>query len=229
MNSSKRKYAIIVGLSLILMAVLAGYAYGFVYGSLVFPQEGQKTLEAIQKSIGTFKSGIAAWVGILILDILVAWALHLFFKEVQPRLSLATALIRILYSGVLGLAIYHQVAVLSVLDVGGTGSQVMQELKAFESIWSNGLIIFGLHLIGLGFLAWKAEFVPKFWGVLLIFAGISYSAIHLAKVFFPEQIDQIVSIEQVLSLPMALAEIGLAIWLFWKGGRIPSHSKNLSQ
>ncbi|WP_100628976.1 DUF4386 domain-containing protein [Algoriphagus formosus] len=229
MNLSKRKYAILAGLALILMAVLAGYAYGFVYGSLVFPQEGQKTLEAIQKSIGTFKSGIAAWVGILILDLLVAWALHLFFKEVQPRLSLATALFRILYSGVLGLAIYHQVAVLSILDGGGTASQVMQELKAFESIWSNGLIIFGLHLVGLGFLGWKAEFVPKFWGVLLIFAGICYSAIHLAKALFPEQIDQIISIEQVLSLPMAFAEIGLAIWLIWKGGRIPSHIKNLSQ
>lgn len=229
MNLSKRKYAIIAGLSLILMAVLAGYAYGFVYGFLVFPADAEKTRDSIQQALGTYQSGIAAWIGILILDILVAWALHQYLQEVHPRLSLTTAMIRILYSGVLGLAIYHQLAVLSVLDGGGTGSQVMQELKAFESIWSNGLIIFGLHLIGLGFLAWKAEFVPKFWGVLLIFAGISYSAIHVAKAFFPDQIDQIISVEQALSLPMALAEIGLAIWLVWKGGRIPSHSKNLSQ
>ncbi|MCR9083791.1 MAG: DUF4386 domain-containing protein [Cyclobacteriaceae bacterium] len=229
MNSPKRTYALLAGISLILMAVLAGYAYGFVYSSLVFPTDAEKTRDSIQQAIGTYQTGIVAWIGILILDIIVAWALHLFLKEVQLRLSLATALIRILYSAVLGLAIYHQVAALSVLDGGGTGSQVMQELKAFESFWSNGLIIFGLHLIGLGFLAWKAEFVPKFWGVLLIFAGISYSAIHLAKAFFPEHIDQIISIEQVLSLPMALAEIGLAIWLVWKGGRIPSHSKNLSQ
>jgi hypothetical protein len=228
MNSSKRKYAILAGLSLILMAVLAGYAYGFVYGSLVFPADAEKTRDSIQQALGTYQSGIAAWIGILILDILVAWVLHLYLREVHPRLSLTTAMIRILYSAVLGLAIYHQLTVIWILDEG-TANQVIQELKAFESIWSNGLILFGLHLIGLGFLAWKAEFVPKLWGGLLVFSGICYSLIHLAKAFFPEHIDQIVSIEQVLSLPMALAEIGLAIWLFWKGGRIPSHSKNLSQ
>ncbi|WP_209329774.1 DUF4386 domain-containing protein [Lunatimonas salinarum] len=219
MNSSKRKYALLAGISLILMAVLAGYAYGFVYGSLVFPEESQKTLDAIQSSIGTFQLGIAAWIGILILDILAAWALHIFLKEVQPRLSLITATIRIFYATVLGLAIYHQIAVLSMLDGEGAASQVMQKLKAFESIWSLGLIAFGLHLIGLGVLFWKAGFVPNFWGGLLIFAGICYSGIHLAKALFPEQINQIVQVEKILSFPMALAEIGLAVWLFWKGGR----------
>ncbi|NVK48153.1 MAG: DUF4386 domain-containing protein [Cyclobacteriaceae bacterium] len=226
MNSSKRKNALIAGISLILMAVLVGYAYGFVYGSLVFPEQGQKTLDAIQNSIGTFKFGIASWIGILILDILVAWALYLFLKEVQPRLSLVTAAIRILYAGMLGLAIYHQVAVLSMLDGGGAVSQVMQELKAFENIWSLGLIVFGLHLVGLGILCWKAAFVPNFWGGLLIFAGICYSAIHLAKALFPDQINQIISIEQVLSLPMAFAEIGLAVWLLWKGGKTPIKTLN---
>ncbi|GAB2493753.1 MAG: DUF4386 domain-containing protein [Cytophagales bacterium] len=229
MNLSKRKYAIIAGLSLILMAVLAGYAYGFVYGSLVFPGEGQKTLESIQSSIETFQSGIAAWIGIFILDILVAWALHLFLKNVNLHLSQVTAALRILYAAVLGVAIYHQMAALSMVSKEAASSQILYELEAFEIIWSAGLIFFGLHLIGLGVLCWKAGFVPNFWGGILIFAGFCYSGIHLAKALFSEQIHQIVQVEQVLSLPMAFAEIGLAIWLIWKGGRIPSHIKNLSQ
>jgi hypothetical protein len=219
MNSSKRKHAILAGLSLILMAVLAGYAYGFVYGSLVFPEESQKTFDSIQSSTGTFQSGIVAWIGILILDVLVAWALHLFLKEVNLHLSQVTAAIRILYSAILGVAIYHQLVALSLIAGESSPSQVLYELEAFEIIWSAGLIIFGLHLIGLGVLCWKAGFVPNFWGGLLIFAGICYSGIHLAKALFPEKIIQIVQVEQILSLPMALAEIGLAVWLLWKGGK----------
>lgn len=228
MNSPKRTYALLAGISLILMAVLAGFAFGFVYSSLVFPEESQKTLTAIQNSIGTYKAGIMAWLGILILDILVAWALHLFLKEVNFHLSFITAAIRIFYAALLGVAIYHQVAALSLIAEESSAGQVLYELQAFETIWSVGLIFFGLHLIGLGVLCWKAPFVPTFWGGLLTFAGSCYTLIHLAKALFPAHLLQIAFIEQILSLPMAFAEIGLAVSLIWKGGKINSENLTLS-
>ncbi|NVJ86667.1 MAG: DUF4386 domain-containing protein [Algoriphagus sp.] len=219
MNPPKRKFAVLAGLSLILMAVLAGFAYGFVYSSLVFPEEAKRTLAAIQTSLGTFKAGIAAWVGILLLDILAAWALYKFLKEILQPLSFVTAAIRIFYSGILGVAIYHLFAVVPLSISDPSGILVLQELNAFESIWSAGLILFGFHLVGLGILCWKADSIPNFWGVLLIFAGICYTGVHLAKALFPDDQAQILQIEQILSLPMALAEIGLAVWLLWKGGK----------
>ena len=220
MTLSTRKYALLSGLSLIAMAVAAGYAYGYVYNSLVVADNPAITLENIESSPGVFMGGIIGWIVIFLLDILVAWGLYQFLKEVDPAISLATALVRVVYALVLGAAILPLFSVVNLVEGTPSATQVMDELKAFESLWSQGLILFGVHLFGLGILTMRANYIPNFWGGLLLFAGLCYSGLHLAKALAPMHLDQIVKIEMVLSLPMALAEIGLAFWLILKGGKM---------
>lgn len=105
MTPSIRKYALLSGLSLIAMAVAAGYAYGYVYNSLVVADNPAVTLENIRSSLSLFTGGILGWIVIFLLDILVAWGLYRFFKDVHPGLSLATALVRVVYAFILGAAI----------------------------------------------------------------------------------------------------------------------------
>ena len=217
---STRKYALISGLSLIAMALAAGYAYGYVYGSLVIQDNPAATLENIRSSLPLFTGGIIGWIVIFLLDILVAWGLHQFLKNTHPGISLATALVRVMYAWVLGTAILHLFAVADMVQGTPTAAQVMHELMAFESLWSRGLILFGVHLFGLGILTWRAGHIPNLLGGLLLFAGVCYTGIHLTKELAPMYLDQIVRIEMILSLPMALAEIGLAFWLILKGGKI---------
>lgn len=225
---STRKYALLSGLSLIAMALAAGYAYGYVYSSLVVQDSPTATFENIHSSPDVFMGGIIGWITIFFLDILVAWGLHQFLKEVHPGISLATAVVRVIYALVLGAGILHLFAVADLAQGTPSATQVMGELKAFESLWSRGLILFGVHLFGLGILTLQARHIPNLWGGLLLFAGLCYTGIHLAKELAPMHLDQIVKIEMVLSLPMALAEIGLAFWLILKGGKInvvPSKTK----
>lgn len=224
MNTTKmilpsRKYAIISGLSLIAMALAAGYAYGYVYSSLVVPDNPALTIENIRSLPDVFLGGVIGWIVIFLLDILVAWGLHQFLKDAHPGISLATALVRVMYAWVLGIAILHLFAVADMVQGTPTAAQVMHELKAFESLWSQGLILFGVHLFGLGILTLRARDIPNLWGGLLLFAGLCYSGLHLAKELAPMYLGQIVRIEMALSLPMALAEIGLAFWLILKGGK----------
>ncbi|MPR36971.1 DUF4386 domain-containing protein [Salmonirosea aquatica] len=215
-----RKYALISGLWLIAMAVAAGYAYGYVYNSLVVADNPAATLENIRSSLDLFMSGIIGWIVIFLLDILVAWGLYHFLKEVHPGISLATALVRVVYALILGAAILHLFTVVNMVESTPSATQLMDEPKAFESLWSQGLILFGVHLFGLGILTLRARPVPNLLGYLLLFAGLCYTGLHLAKVLAPVYLDQIVKIEMVLSLPMALAEIGLAFWLILKGGKM---------
>ncbi|GAB3550994.1 DUF4386 domain-containing protein [Spirosoma fluminis] len=219
MALSTRKYALIAGLSLIAMALAAGYAYGYVYSSMVVHDSSEVTIENIRSSLDVFIGGIIGWIVIFLLDILVAWGLYQFLKEVHPGISLATAAIRIIYSLVLGAAILHLFTVADMAESTPRATQVTDELKAFESLWSRGLILFGIHLFGLGVLTLQAKHIPNLIGVLLVFAGLCYSGIHLAKEVAPMHLDPIVQIEMVLSLPMALAEIGFALWLILKGGK----------
>lgn len=220
MENANRKYAIIAGVSLIVMALAAGYSYGHVLGSLFETDNPSVTLMSLNHSKGIFGSGIIGWLVILITDLLVAWSLYRYFLQVNAKVSLATGLLRTVYSAVLAFAIYQLIIVWSMLPATKQDTSVLMQLFAdFEQYWSTGLIIFGVHLVGLGFLSVKSQTVPVWMGYLLFFAGVGYTGINGAKALAPEATDTVALVEMVLAAPMAFAELGLAIWLIWRGGK----------
>ena len=220
MKNANRKYAIIAGVSLIVMALAAGYSYGYVLGSLVETDNPSGTLMRLNHSKGIFGSGVIGWLVILITDLLVAWSLYRYFLQVNAKVSLATGLIRAVYSAVLAFAIYQLIFVWSMLPATKHDTPALMQLFAnFEKYWSLGLILFGVHLVGLGFLSVKSQSVPRWMGYLLLFAGLSYTGINGTKALAPEATDTIAMVEMVLAAPMALAELVLAVWLIWRGGK----------
>ena len=98
-------------------------------------------------------------------------------------------------------------------------SDTLSNLQLFDKIWSIGLIVFGLHLIGLGYLSIKSKSVPKLLGYLLYFGGISYTLLHTSIQLSLFNTKTLNTIENILALPMALAEILLAFWLLYNGFR----------
>lgn len=224
MEPLKRKYAIKAGLLLLIMAAMAAFAYGFVYKNLVVQDDSYTTLQNISNSSALFLASITGWILIFICDVLVAWILYYFFKDENKSISLLTAIFRILYSLFLGVAISQLIQIFSIVSnsielSNSLATNISLHLGKFEKIWSLGLIIFGIHLIGIGYLAVRNFAIPKFWGWLLIFAGISYSLIHSGQNIMPDYISQIEKAELILSLPMAIAEIGFAVWLLARGGK----------
>lgn len=220
MKNPNRTYALISGFALILMAVAAGYAYGYVHGSLIVEGNSSKTLTNLNNATGLYYSGVIGWFIILLTDLLVAWGLYKYFAAVNIRIAIVTGLIRVFYSVILALAIYQLVVVWQMLlSTNQDEIAIMNLYTSFEKYWSRGLIVFGLHLIGLGYLSLKSKSVPKWLGWLLYFAGISYSLLNGAKAIAPGAEEMIAMVEMILSGPMAIAELGLAVWLIWKGGK----------
>lgn len=220
MSLTNRKYALIAGISLILMAIVAGYAFGYVHNNLVVADDPATTFTKLKNSRFLFGTGVIGWLVIFIMDLLVAWSLYKYFASVQQTTSLYTGLIRGVYSLVLGFAIIQLVVAWQLLnDSNATAELLMEKLDHFETYWSLGLILFGLHLVGLGYLSLKSKEVPKWLGWLLYFAGVCYTMINGAKATMPNAAAEIAQVEIALSAPMAVAEIGLAIWLTRKGGR----------
>ncbi|MEQ9229873.1 MAG: DUF4386 domain-containing protein, partial [Cyclobacteriaceae bacterium] len=152
--NSQRKFALLSGWSLITMAIVAGYAYGYVYSTLVVKGNATQTLENIQNDPSTFLGGVIGWMVIFILDLIVAWGLYQFLKDVNPKLSLNTAVLRFAYTGILGAAIFQLGQVIPLID-GGSANDITTLINSFEIKWSYGLIVFGLHLVGLALLSLK--------------------------------------------------------------------------
>lgn len=225
---SKRVVAQISGAALLTMAIAAGFSFGYVHGTLVHMEDPVATLYNLGKSTGLFRMELAGWLIIFLTDVLVAWALYVFLKEVNKKLALLMAWFRLSYTVFLGAAIANLFNVLSLIETKVGMNQeiliqlVMNHLNAFDTIWSYGLIVFGVHLLLLGFIAYRSGYIPKFWGIFLSIAGISYSFIHTSKLLNLTYSNSLETIEMVLGAPMALAEIGLAVWLLIRGGKLNS-------
>jgi hypothetical protein len=226
---SKRTYGLIAGGSILVMAIIAMFSYGYVFEKLIVKGHPIETFNHLKSSYTIFVAAIIGWAAILLLDVLVAWSLHHFFKELNPGLSLLTAVLRIVYSVGLAYAILQLVPIVPLL---GSSTEryglVLMKIKSFKLIWSKSLIIFGFHLIGLGFVVAKINNNFNKFGYLIVFAGLCYVLLNLVKVIFPSLAEEIIMVELILSLPMAMAEIGLGFWLLLKGGKA-SYQKRKEQ
>ncbi|WP_025692059.1 DUF4386 domain-containing protein [Paenibacillus zanthoxyli] len=217
------------GVSLILMAAAAAFSYGYVHGGLVTKGDPGATFGSLTAAPLLFRAEILAWTLIMVCDIVAAWGLYKVLKPVQPGLSLLGAWLRLSYTAVLGAAVSNLVVV-SLLTGSSTWpfpgfteglleTETMLFLRAFEAVWSVGLIIFGGHLLIVGVLALRAGNVPKIVSILLLLAGVGYIVIHVCRTLWPEAEGLVKGLEWVFMLPMTAGELGFGIWLLF---RVPS-------
>ena len=230
MNTTvQNKPAFIAGLSLLIMTIAAAFSYGYVHSSLIVIGDPLTTLKNIQASRPLFGLEILGWLAIIVTDLLVSWAFYVFLKPLHREYSLLAGWLRLLYTAILATAVTHLVVVSRIIRDDATlfngsldtiASQVLLSIISFESIWSLGLIIFGGHLMVVGWIALRARQIPNIIGILLVASGFSYTLVHLLYGFLP-QFDGVTSIlETILSIPMMVGELGFGLWLLIKGRRL---------
>lgn len=233
MHKKEKQQGIIAGIALLIMASVAGFSFGYAHNSLMV-NSPETTLNNLIVNKSLFYAELLGWSIIFITDFIVAIALYFCFRRTLKQVSTITALIRIIYTLVLGIAIVQLFKIIPTLSLANplsekiNVSETVSHIQSFEKLWSVGLIIFGLHLIGLGYLSVKSKSVPKFLGYLLYFGGISYTFLNGFRHLALFEVQTLNSIENILALPMALSEILLAFWLIYDGFR-KSPNKNKKQ
>ena len=221
---SQRKIALVAGFGLLIMTFVYMAGELLVFQNLIVQGDAAKTKNNIIESEMSFRIGICCILIVLILDVVVAWALYIFLKQVNKSLSLLTGWFRLVYAVMLGIALINFINVLALLnDVNYPAvfqtdqlhANVMLSINLFYDVWAVGLIIFGFHLLLLGYLAFKSDFIPKIFGVLLIIAGMSYLIDYFGELLFS-------NFEAVISLVAGWGELIFMFWLLLKGGKTSS-------
>ncbi len=220
---SLRQAAIVAGVGLLLMAILAPFAEFSVRQSLIVPGDAATTANNLMANELLVRISIGIYLLVAILDVIVAWGLYVFLKPVNKGLSLLAAWFRVVYAAVLAIVLVNFVMALhllsgadylSVFESEQLYAQVMLFLNAFGEGWSMGLAIFGLHLLALGYLVLKLSGVmPKILGVLVMIAGLGYLIDSLSKLLFP-------AYDTNIAVFTFIGEVLLIFWLFFKGARI---------
>jgi len=225
---SVRIAGVTAGIGILLMAVLAGFGNFAAVEGLVTPGDPARTAGAIASSEGLFRLGIASLILVVALDVVVAWALYRVFAPVNRSLSLLAAWFRLVYAAVFLVAIGHLVDVLHLLGDGSylavfTAEQlqahVLLAITAFGNVWAIGLLLFGIHLIVIGYLAYRSGHVPRVLGVLLVVAGVGYMIDTLAAVLFRGPWTDVSTFTFV-------GEFLLALWLLVRRGRPTLHGRS---
>ena len=207
-GSHERRPALFAGAALLLMALLAGIAYGGIHGNLVVPGDEAATAANIHGHKVLWAFGIFTWGLIALLDALVAFWLYRVFRETHRGLSRAAMVARLVYTGVL------LVAVAALFGAFSQG-QALAWVMLFQRIWYAGLILFGIHLTLLALLSLRTGFIHGVFTILLFVAGPAYFVIHILFLIGGEAGDWGHRLQSVMMVPMTLAELGLALWLIF--------------
>ncbi|MCP5066359.1 MAG: DUF4386 domain-containing protein [bacterium] len=227
-HTSLRNAAVVAGVALLLMAVAAVVATDVTIGTLVVPGDAADTFDNVRASQMRFRTGLFSWLVVLVCDVVAAWGLYVFLKPVNENLSLLMAWFRMVYAVILGAALVNLVAVvplvsrdahLAVFGRDELGARVQLYLNMFEDTWSLGLAVFGFHIFVLGYLVLKSRYIPGIFGVLLLVAFGGYLITSTANLLMPTYPDFEVVIGWIFLVPMVIGELGLGLWLLFRGAR----------
>jgi hypothetical protein len=224
----RRQAALIAGVGYALLFGLAVFANFFVREGLVVADDAQATAANIAESHTLFRLGLVAFLAIFLIDIVVAWALHIVFRAQHHDLSLVAAWSRLVYTVLLGvaaifffqaLAYYDSPGVADAMAAAERNAQALIGLELFNSAWLIGLAAFGLHLIVLGFLVARSVETPRWLGHLMIVAGAAYIVDTVAHTVLADYADHADAFLAMVAVPSIVAEGWFGLWLLTRARR----------
>lgn len=186
--------ALVAGLGLLVMTILGPIAELVIYPQLVIRGDVAQTVANIQARGDLFLTGFFAYFILFIMDIVVAWALYLLLRPVNAPLSLLVAWFRLVYTVIAFVAAFKLVTVyrlvnnpelLSAFSDLELQSHVLLLLKSFRYEWSASLILFGIYLLMLGGLVFRASYIPKTMAIALWIAGAGWVLTETVPLFAP--------------------------------------------
>ena len=212
----------ITGVLLLVMAVGAGFAEGWVRGQLVAPGDAAATAANILASGRLYRLGLVGYLVAFLCDVPVAVLLYVLLRSVSRPLALVAAAFRLVYAAFVGANLVLYLGAHAFLSGAGyLGAFETPQLQALallcldmhEQGFHLALVFFGVHLLLLAVLLLRSTSFPKVLGVLIALAGASY-LIGNVSLFLAPEVNAVLA--PFLALPASF-ELVLALWLTVKG------------
>jgi hypothetical protein len=221
--TSPRAYARIVGVLYLVIFILGPFAFFLGRTSVVVPGDPTATIDNLMASESLFRLGMVAETLIVLIEIVVSAILYVLLRPVSRPLALASTLARFGQSILQAVNLFTAVPALLLLGGAGTLAAfgpdqlnalvlLFMDVNAFVIIiWG---LIFGFHLLLLGYLVYNSGFWPRFLGILLLVASLGYLAQSYGHILAPQYDDLLSTMVVVVTIP---GELAFTLWLLIKG------------
>ena len=215
-----RVAAIIVGLAYLLDPV--SYAEFTLYPKVVIPGHIEQTVSNISAHPGLFVMMLFFYFINFIEDVIIAWALYYLLAPVSRAVSALASLFQLVYAGIAFVGMFNLASVyrmltqpeyLQVFGAGPLHAQVDLLLHTFRTYYSLSLVLFGIHLILIGFLIVRSRYIPWWLGVALVIDGAGWIVTELQPYLYPN-----VNVDFLFFT--FFGEVLFMLWLLIMGWRI---------
>ena len=228
---SPKTFARVIGVLYLTLFFLGPLAFFMGRTSVVVPGDPAATLEKLLASESIFRIGMVAESLIVLIEIVVSAMLYVLLRKVSQSLALAAVFAR--FSQAMLQAVNLFTAVPALLILGGASylsafnpSQLQALLMLFMEtnafiilVWG---ILFGFHLLLLGYLVYRSTFWPKLLGALLFIGGIGYLLQSFGHILNPAYDQTLANVVMLLSIP---GELAFTLWLLVKGMDVQKFNK----
>jgi hypothetical protein len=224
MNSPKR-LARIAGVLYLLVAIFAGFAFGFVYSKLYVAGDAATTAGNVVANSGLVRMAVVADMVMATVWVFLALTLYRLLKHVHQSAAGAMVVLVAIGAGIVclntvfefeGMRVATGSSYAAALGAGGSNALVLLLLDTQHYGLFIAAVFYGLWLVPLGSLAYKSGLFPKALGVALIVACVSYLVDLLAAFLVP---DLSITIHGFLTIPPIIAEVWMVLYLLVIGVR----------
>jgi hypothetical protein len=224
-----------VGALYLLLFFIGPIAFFMGRPSVVVPGDPGATVDSLMASEPMFRLGMVAETVIVLVEIVVSAFLYVLFIPVSKPLSLAAAFARFaqavlqavnLFTAVPALLLLGGLSYLTVFEPDQLNALVLLFLDTNAFVIMVWGVLFGFHLLLLGYLVYRSHFLPRVLGILLIIGGIGYLAQSYGHILVPQYDQTLSTVVIVLSIP---GELAFTVWLLWKGVDVEKWEERASE
>ena len=209
-----------VGILVLVSLVAGGFGEGYVPGKLTVASDAAATAKNIVMFQPLFRRGYVGYVLEGLCDAALTALLYLLLRPAGRELALIALVMRVVATAAFAaaeswyfgaLSIMNNASALHAFSPGELNALALLALKMYSNGGVVPTLFYGVGWILLGRLIAVSGYLPKWLGVLLSLAGLSFVLGMLAIIVAPS-----VSSTWFL-LPMIIAMLVLALWLLIRG------------
>jgi hypothetical protein len=233
-ENSPQRYARIGGALYLAIIVLGAFAEGFVANKLVVSGDAATTAHNILASPELWRLSVAGDLTVVLCAVPLLWIEYLLLRPVSKHLVLLAVLFNLVSLAVEAIS---KLFLLLVMPVLGSADylrafeprqlQILANLalKSHDIAFNIALIFFGFTCLVNGYLIFRSGYLPKFIGILMQLAGLSYLTACFAVLFAPKFADLITP---AILIPPLIGESSFCLWLLVKGVNIAKWKERVS-
>jgi uncharacterized protein DUF4386 len=233
-ENSPQQYARIGGALYLAIIILGAFSEGFVANKLVVTGDAVTTAANILASPQLWRLSVAADLIVVLCAVPLLWIEYLLLRPISKQVVLLAVLFNLVSLAVEAISKLFLLLVMPTLasadylkafDPHQLQILANLALSSHDIAFNIALIFFGFTCLVNGYLIFRSGYFPKFVGILMQIAGLSYLTVCFAALFAPAFADLITP---AILLPPLIGELSFCLWLLVKGVNMAKWKERVS-